>query len=174
VDTKERQKGDRQVGSTLYIHFSDADCVCEEGYTNTPPGSPWRCVVPMQATLQLEISLEVLFPLVPELARELANELLLLQSQVRIVGANAVDPDLDQTDVHADFVPLHQVFDNSTAVLLASRLWTQQVMLDKLLFGPSYKVVRVQYPGENSYCGNCLGCSMLCFYDYLGIRTRIL
>ncbi|CAK9875942.1 unnamed protein product [Sphagnum jensenii] len=145
---------DRQVGSTLYIHFSDADCVCEEGYTNTPPGSPWRCVVPMQATLQLEISLEVLFPLVSELARELANELLLLQSQVRIVGANAVDPDLDQTDVNADFVPLHQVFDNSTAVLLASRLWTQQVMLDKLLFGPSYKVVRVQYPGLPPFPGS--------------------
>ncbi|KAH8961045.1 hypothetical protein BDL97_05G030200 [Sphagnum fallax] len=108
----------------------------------------------MQATLQLEISLEVLFPLVSELARELANELLLLQSQVRIVGANAVDPDLDQTDVNADFVPLHQVFDNSTAVLLASRLWTQQVMLDKLLFGPSYKVVRVQYPGLPLFPGS--------------------
>ncbi|KAH9561692.1 hypothetical protein CY35_05G036500 [Sphagnum magellanicum] len=108
----------------------------------------------MQATLQLEISLEVLFPLVPELARELANGLLLLQSQVRIVGANAVDPDLDQTDVNADFVPLHQVFDNSTAVLLASRLWTQQVILDKLLFGPSYKVVRVQYPGLPPFPGS--------------------
>lgn len=100
----------------------------------------------MTAQLQLGISLETLFPLVAELAKELANGLFLQTSQVRIVGANAEDQDQGKTDVSAQFVPLDTAFDNTTADLLATRIWTHQVTLNETLFG-NYSVIFVQYPG---------------------------
>lgn len=127
--------------------FCLTDCTpCGDGYTSSPVGAPCGCVVPMTAQLQLGISLETLFPLVAELAKELANGLFLQTSQVRIVGANAEDQDQGKTDVSAQFVPLDTAFDNTTADLLATRIWTHQVTLNETLFG-NYSVIFVQYPG---------------------------
>ena len=127
--------------------FCLTDCTpCGDGYTSSPVGAPCGCVVPMTAQLQLGISLETLFPLVAELAKELANGLFLQTSQVRIVGANAEDQDQGRTDVSAQFVPLDTAFDNTTADLLATRIWTHQVTLNETLFG-NYSVIFVQYPG---------------------------
>jgi len=100
----------------------------------------------MHAQLRLGIKLERLFPLVSELAKELSGGLFLQTSQVRIVGANAVEASQDDTDVSADLVPLDTKFDNTTAHLLASRLWSGQVPLNETLFG-TYYVIFVTYPG---------------------------
>lgn len=91
--------------------------------------------------------MEQLFPLVSELATELADGLFLQTSQIRIVGANAVEPNQDETDVTVDFVPLDSEFGNTTAQLLASRLWSGQVPLDETIFG-NYLVIFVRYPGN--------------------------
>ncbi|XP_024384793.1 receptor-like serine/threonine-protein kinase ALE2 isoform X2 [Physcomitrium patens] len=118
-----------------------------DGYTYTPRGSPsCSCVIPMHAQFRLGIKLEQLFPLVSELATELADGLFLQTSQIRIVGANAVEPNQDETDVTVDFVPLDSEFGNTTAQLLASRLWSGQVPLDETIFG-NYLVIFVRYPG---------------------------
>lgn len=100
--------------------------------------------------------MEKLFPLVSELAKELASGLFLQTSQVRIVGANAVEANQDKTDVSADFVPLDTKFDNTTAHLLASRLWSGQVPLNETLFG-TYVVIFVTYPGNQTYCSLARG-----------------
>ena len=83
-----------------------------------------------------------------ELASELADGLFLQTSQVRIVGANAVESNQDLTDVSADFVPLSSKFDDTTSHLLASRLWSDQVPFNKAFFG-SVSVLSVIYPGTN-------------------------
>ncbi|KAG0626060.1 hypothetical protein M758_2G099800 [Ceratodon purpureus] len=134
--------------SSMNFTYPD-DCrqVCPDGYTYSPPGAPsCTCVIPMHAQFRLGIKLEKLFPLVSELAKELANGVFLETSQVRIVGANAVEADQGKTDVSVDFVPLDTRFDNTTAHLLASRLWSGEVSLNETLFG-TYFVVFVTYPG---------------------------
>jgi hypothetical protein len=131
---------------------TSTDCrqKCPDGYTYTPPGAPTcGCVIPIHAQLRLGINLEKLFPLVFELSRELAEGLFLQSSQVRIVGANAVDQSQDKTDVSADFVPLNTAFDNTTVNLLASRFWSGQIPLNTTLFGV-YSVIFVKYPGSYS------------------------
>lgn len=124
------------------------DCKeCEDGYTSAPAGAPCGCVVPMTARFQLAISLEKLFPLVAELAKELAESLFLQPSQVRIMGANAVEQFQDNTDVTAQFVPLAMSFDNTFAGLLASQIWEHRLKLNETLFG-RYLVILVRYPGN--------------------------
>ncbi|XP_024387701.1 receptor-like serine/threonine-protein kinase ALE2 isoform X2 [Physcomitrium patens] len=126
-----------------------ADCrqACPDGYTYTLPGAPsCSCVIPMRAQFQLGIKLEKLFPLVAELAKELASGLFLQTSQVRILGANSVEPDQDKTIVSAEFVPLDTKFDNTTAHLLATRLWGGEVPLNETPFG-IYSVIYITYPG---------------------------
>jgi hypothetical protein len=126
--------------------ITDCRPTCPDGYTYTPPGAAsCGCVIAMHAQLRLGIKLESLFPLVSELAKELAEGLFLQISQVRIVGANAADQSQDKTDVNADIVPL-DTFDNTTAQLLSSRLWSGQVQLNTTLFG-AYSVKYVKYPG---------------------------
>jgi hypothetical protein len=119
---------------------------CGDGYTNSVPGSPCGCVIPIEVELQLGIDLDTLFPLVSELLKELAFGLFLQPSQVRIVGAKAADQNQEETDVYADFVPLDMAFDNTTVDLLSSRFWNHQVMLNDSLFG-SYSVISVTWPG---------------------------
>lgn len=126
--------------------MTDCRPTCPDGYTYTPPGAAsCGCVIPMHAQLRLGIKLERLFPLVSELAKELAEGLFLQISQVRIVGANSADQSQDKTDVNTDFVPL-DTFDNTTAQLLSSRLWSGQVQLNTTLFGVC-SVEYVKYPG---------------------------
>ncbi|XP_020528859.1 uncharacterized protein LOC18443583 isoform X4 [Amborella trichopoda] len=125
------------------------DCTgltCTEPYTNTPPGSPCGCVFPMQVGLRLGVALYAFFPLVSELAQEVAAGILMKQSQVRIMGANADTEQQEKTIVLIDLVPLGQKFDNTTAFLTFEKFWHKQVVINVALFG-DYDVLYVRYPG---------------------------
>ncbi|KAJ6957679.1 hypothetical protein NC653_039598 [Populus alba x Populus x berolinensis] len=125
------------------------DCsttVCTEPYTNTPPGSPCRCVLPMQVGLGVSVALYTFFPLVSELAQEIAAGVFMKQSQVRIIGANAPSQQLEKTIVLIDLVPLGERFDNSTAFLTYQRFWKKQVVINPSFFG-DYEVLYVRYLG---------------------------
>ncbi|XVE54082.1 hypothetical protein DITRI_Ditri03aG0053300 [Diplodiscus trichospermus] len=125
------------------------DCsttICTEPYTNTPPGSPCDCVLPMQVGLSLSVALYTFFPLVSELAEEIATGVFMKQSQVRIIGANAASEQPEKTIVLVDLVPLGQKFDNTTAFLTYQRFWHKQVAIKSSLFG-DYEVLYVRYLG---------------------------
>ncbi|XP_065849372.1 uncharacterized protein [Euphorbia lathyris] len=125
------------------------DCsatVCMDPYTNTPPGSPCSCVLPMQVGLQLSVALYTFFPLVSELAQEIAAGVFMKQSQVRIMGANAASQQPEKTIVLIDLVPLGKKFDNTTASLTSQRFWLKQVVIKSSYFG-GYDVLYVRYPG---------------------------
>ncbi|WCJ42685.1 Protein kinase superfamily protein [Euphorbia peplus] len=125
------------------------DCsstVCMDPYTNTPPGSPCSCVLPMQVGLQLNVALYTFFPLVSELAQEIAAGVFMKQSQVRIMGANAASQQPEKTIVLIDLVPLGNRFDNTTASLTSQRFWLKQVVIKASYFG-DYEVLYVRYPG---------------------------
>ncbi|KAJ9538554.1 hypothetical protein OSB04_031287 [Centaurea solstitialis] len=125
------------------------DCLsktCMEPLTNTPPGTPCNCVLPMQLELVLGISVYTFFPLVSELAFEIASGVFMRSSQVRIMGANEDPQDPVKTDVMIDLVPLGEKFDNVTALVTAQRLWLKQVPIKSSLFG-DYEVLFVKYPG---------------------------
>ncbi|XP_058001966.1 receptor-like serine/threonine-protein kinase ALE2 isoform X2 [Hevea brasiliensis] len=125
------------------------DCsatICVEPYTNTPPGSPCGCVLPMQVGLQLGVALYTFFPLVSELAQEISAGVFMRQSQVRIMGANAASQQPEKTIVLIDLVPLGKRFDNTTAFLTYQRFWHKQVVIKVSFFG-DYEVLYVRYPG---------------------------
>lgn len=112
----------------------------------------------MTARLKLKIGFEKLLTLVNALAKELSDSLLLHQSQVHIVGANAVEQFQDNTDVTVQIVPLADAFDNTTASFLASQIWEHGVKLNESLFG-LYKVISVHYPGNS--CKTSGGCVLM-------------
>ncbi|XP_017983374.1 PREDICTED: receptor-like serine/threonine-protein kinase ALE2 isoform X7 [Theobroma cacao] len=125
------------------------DCsttICTEPYTNTPPGSPCGCVLPMQVGLRLSVALYTFFPLVSELATEIAAGVFMRQSQVRIIGANAASEQPEKTVVLIDLVPLGEKFDNTTAFLTYQRFWHKQVAIKTSFFG-DYEVLYVHYLG---------------------------
>nr|XP_043623347.1 receptor-like serine/threonine-protein kinase ALE2 isoform X2 [Erigeron canadensis] len=125
------------------------DCLsmtCVEPLTTTPPGTPCKCVLPMQVELGLGVSLYTFFPLVSELATEMATGLFMRSSQVRIMGANEDNQDSEKTIVIIDLVPLGEKFDNYTAYITAQKLWQKQVPIKSSLFG-DYEVLYVKYPG---------------------------
>ncbi|KAI3790062.1 hypothetical protein L2E82_02875 [Cichorium intybus] len=125
------------------------DCssiTCVEPLTNTPPGTPCKCVMPMQVELRLTVTLYTFFPLVSELAFEMASGLFMESSQVRIMGANEDNQDQEKTIVIINLVPLGEKFDNFTAYVAAQRLWLKQVPIKSSLFG-DYEVLFVRYPG---------------------------
>ncbi|KAJ1439860.1 Serine-threonine/tyrosine-protein kinase, catalytic domain [Sesbania bispinosa] len=125
------------------------DClstVCSEPYTNSPPGSPCRCVWPMKVGLRLSVSLYTFFPLVSELASEIATGVFMRQSQVRIMGANAASQQPDKTIALIDLVPLGEEFDKTTAFSTSERFWHKQVVIKASYFG-DYDVLYVNYPG---------------------------
>ncbi|XP_061995266.1 receptor-like serine/threonine-protein kinase ALE2 isoform X2 [Rosa rugosa] len=127
----------------------NADCLvgtCSDPYTNTPPGSPCICVLPMQVGLRLSVPLYTFFPLVSELAQEIAVGVFLQQSQVRIIGANAASQNPEKTVVLIDLVPLGEKFDSTTAFLTDQRFWHRQVVIKASYFG-DYEVLYVRYPG---------------------------
>ncbi|RWR78094.1 receptor-like serine/threonine-protein kinase ALE2 [Cinnamomum micranthum f. kanehirae] len=119
---------------------------CMEPYTNTPPGSPCYCVLPIQVGLSLSVALFTFFPLVSELAQEIATGVFMEQSQVRIMGADAANQDPDKTIVLIDLVPLGEKFDNTTAFLTYEKFWHKQVVIKPSFFG-DYEVLYVKYPG---------------------------
>ncbi|PRQ46846.1 putative protein kinase RLK-Pelle-Extensin family [Rosa chinensis] len=127
----------------------NADCLvgtCSDPYTNTPPGSPCICVLPMQVGLRLSVPLYTFFPLVSELAQEIAVGVFMQQSQVRIIGANAASQNPEKTVVLIDLVPLGEKFDSTTAFLTDQRFWHRQVVIKASYFG-DYEVLYVRYPG---------------------------
>lgn len=123
-----------------------ASTVCYEPLTNTPPGSPCGCVIPMQVELRLSIELLTFFPLVSELAMEISTGVFMKEIQIRIIGANAATQQPDKTIVLVDLVPLGETFDNTTAFLTYQRFWQKQVVINTSFFG-DYEVLYVRYPG---------------------------
>ncbi|XP_057498336.1 receptor-like serine/threonine-protein kinase ALE2 isoform X3 [Actinidia eriantha] len=125
------------------------DCsslTCVDPLTNTPPGSPCDCVLPMQVGLRLTVALYTFFPLVSKLAEEIAVGVFMKLSQVRIMGANAASQDPEKTIVLINLVPLGEEFDITTAYLIFQRFWYKQVAIKTSLFG-NYEVLYVRYPG---------------------------
>ncbi|XP_052182398.1 receptor-like serine/threonine-protein kinase ALE2 [Diospyros lotus] len=125
------------------------DCTsltCVEPLTNTPPGSPCGCVLPMQVGLRLSVALYTFFPSVSEFAEEIAVGVFMKQNQVRIMGANAASQDPQKTIVLIDLVPLGEKIDDTTAYLTFQRFWYKQVAVRTSLFG-DYEVLYVHYPG---------------------------
>lgn len=125
------------------------DCTtitCAEPLTYTPSGIPCGCVWPMQVRLQLNIALYTFFPLVSRLAAEIASSLSLNQSQVRIMGANAANQQLDKTIVLVNLVPLDGKFKHADAFSLYEKFWHKKVYVNPSSFG-AYNVLDVHYPG---------------------------
>lgn len=124
--------------------------MCGVGFISVSSSSGCECVMPIVVGLELEVTLDALFPLLIELAKELADGTFLQQSQVRIAGANPVSSDPDKVAVVADLIPLGVAFDITTAELVAERFWTRQVIVNETLFG-NYTVQYVNYPGLNLF-----------------------
>ncbi|XP_059303099.1 receptor-like serine/threonine-protein kinase ALE2 [Lycium ferocissimum] len=125
------------------------DCsslTCTEPLTYTPPGSPCGCVWPMQVAVRLNVTLYTFFPLVSELAREIAAGVSLNRSQVRIMGANAANQQLEKTIVHINLVPTDGKFDYTTAFTIYQKFWKRAVFIKSTDFG-AYEMVYVHYPG---------------------------
>lgn len=132
---------------TFILRFLDClSTICSEPYTNSPPGTPCKCVWPMKVGLRLSVPLYTFFPLVSELASEIATGVFMRQSQVRIMGANAASQQPDKTDALIDLVPLGEEFDNTTAFLTSERFWHKQVVIKASYFG-DYEVLYVSYRG---------------------------
>ncbi|KAJ8751086.1 hypothetical protein K2173_016267 [Erythroxylum novogranatense] len=125
------------------------DCsttVCVDPYTNTPPGSPCGCVLPIQVGLRLSVALYTFFPLVSKLSHEIATGVFMKRSQVHIMAANATSQQPEKTIVHIDLVPAGERFDDTTAFLIFRRFWKKLVVIKTSLFG-DYEVLYVNYPG---------------------------
>jgi hypothetical protein len=126
-----------------------ADCLsvtCSEPLTYTPPGSPCGCVWPLQVKLRIGISIYKCFPLVSKLADEIAASAMLNYTQVRIMGADAANQQLDKTNIIINLVPKGVKFDNTAAFLLYKKFWHREILIDDSLFG-AYEVLYVHYPG---------------------------
>ncbi|CAA2974664.1 receptor-like serine threonine- kinase ALE2 [Olea europaea subsp. europaea] len=119
---------------------------CTEPLTYAPPGAPCGCVWPIEVRLRFSISLYTFFPLVPNLTKEIANSILLDQSQVRIMGADAANHQLEKSTVLINLVPLDTKFSSSTAYQIFTKFWKREVSIRSSVFG-IYEVVYVRYPG---------------------------
>ncbi|XP_061370310.1 receptor-like serine/threonine-protein kinase ALE2 [Gastrolobium bilobum] len=125
------------------------DClsvICSEPLTYTPPGSPCGCVWPLQVKLCISIAIYKFFPLVSKLAEEIAASVWLNHSQVRIVGADAANQQLEKTTVLINLVPIGVKFEDTTAFLIYKKFWQREILIDASLFG-AYEVLYVHYPG---------------------------
>ena len=146
------------------------DCLsttCSEPYTNSPPGAPCICVLPMKVGLRLSVSLYTFFPLVSELASEIATGVFMSQSQVRIMGAEAASQDPDKTDALIFLVPLGEEFDNTSAFLTSERFWHKQVVIKASYFG-NYEVLYVSYPGIYKFSIPCILFMTLLVRNFMG------
>ncbi|RVX16857.1 Receptor-like serine/threonine-protein kinase ALE2 [Vitis vinifera] len=123
-----------------------ASLTCTEPLTYTPPGSPCGCVWPIQVKLRLSVALYTFFPLVSELADEIAAGVSLNHSQVRIMGANAANQQLDKTIILIDLVPLGEKFNHTTAFSIYEKFWLKKVFIKTSLYG-GYEALYVRYPG---------------------------
>ncbi|XP_058750324.1 receptor-like serine/threonine-protein kinase ALE2 [Vicia villosa] len=125
------------------------DCLsvtCSEPLTYTPPGSPCGCVWPLQVKIRVSIATYKCFPLVSKLAYEIAASAMLNHTQVRIVGADAANQQLEKTDIIINMVPKGVKFDDTVALLIYKKFWHKEILIDGSLFG-AYEVLYVHYPG---------------------------
>ena len=128
------------------LHVDCLSMTCSEPLTYTPPGSPCGCVWPLQVKLHINIAIYKFFPLVSELAKEIATSVLLNHTQVRIVGADAANQQLEKTTVLLDLVPKGVKFDDTTAFLIYKKFWYREILIDASVFG-AYEVLYVHSPG---------------------------
>ncbi|KAH6793218.1 Protein kinase superfamily protein [Perilla frutescens var. hirtella] len=119
---------------------------CTEPLTYTPPGTTCACVWPIQVRLQFSISLYTFFPMVSELAEEIAVSIPLNRSQVRIMGADAADQQLEKTTVLINLVPLAEPFKAAAAFAIYKKFWNKELPINASTFG-IYEVLYVHYPG---------------------------
>ncbi|PIN09327.1 Non-specific serine/threonine protein kinase [Handroanthus impetiginosus] len=119
---------------------------CTDPLTYTPPGAPCGCVWPIQVQLRFSISLYTFFPLVSDLAEEIAASIPLDRSQVRIMGADAADQQLDKTTVLINLVPLDEKFKSAIAFSIYTKFWKRELSIKTSVFGV-YEVLYVRYPG---------------------------
>ncbi|KAL1538186.1 receptor-like serine/threonine-protein kinase ALE2 isoform X2 [Salvia divinorum] len=119
---------------------------CTEPLTFTPPGATCACVWPIQVRLRFSISLYAFFPMVSELGEQIAEAVALNQSQVRIMGADAAEPELEKTTVLINLVPLSEAFTSATAFSIYKKFWSKEVSINTSTFG-AYDVLYVHYPG---------------------------
>uniref|UniRef100_A0A161WWY1 Protein kinase domain-containing protein n=1 Tax=Daucus carota subsp. sativus TaxID=79200 RepID=A0A161WWY1_DAUCS len=119
---------------------------CREPFTNNPSGSPCGCVLAMQVGLRLDLPLYAFFPLVSDLAADISRGIVMKQSQVRIMGANADSQNQEKTVVLLDLVPFGAKFDNSTAYLIYKKFYQKEVAIEPLYFG-NYEILYMRYPG---------------------------
>nr|CAB3478088.1 unnamed protein product [Digitaria exilis] len=132
----------------LLSGFVDCTASCEDPLTNSPPGTTCLCVLPIKVELQFAIALYTFFTLVAELAQDIASGVLMNQSQVRVMGANAAPNDPEKTIVFIDLVPLGPKFDNAIALSVFERFWQKKVIINRMHFG-KYDVLDVQYVGPD-------------------------
>ncbi|KAI4355510.1 hypothetical protein L6164_004274 [Bauhinia variegata] len=125
------------------------DCMpltCSEPLTYTAPGSPCGCVWPLEIKLRLNIGIYKFFPLVPDLAKEIAASVVLDRNQVRIVGADAANQELEKTTVLINLIPKGVKFDDTTASSIYRKFWHKEIIINASLFS-TYEVLFVRYPG---------------------------
>ncbi|KAL6585150.1 hypothetical protein OROMI_004439 [Orobanche minor] len=123
-----------------------ASLTCTEPLTYSSRGAPCSCVWPIKVKLCFRVSLYSFFPLVSELAKEIAAAVPLNRSQVRIIGADTADQQLEKTNVLINLVPSDKAFDNATAFSISSKFWKREFSINNSVFGV-YEVVEVLYPG---------------------------
>lgn len=134
---------------SLHVILQFVDCEslsCREPFTNNPSGSPCGCVLAMQVGLRLDLPLYAFFPLVSDLAADISRGIVMKQSQVRIMGANADSQNQEKTVVLLDLVPFGAKFDNSTAYLIYKKFYQKEVAIEPLYFG-NYEILYMRYPG---------------------------
>ncbi|KAL1551662.1 receptor-like serine/threonine-protein kinase ALE2 isoform X2 [Salvia divinorum] len=119
---------------------------CTEPLTFTPPGTTCACVWPIQVRLQFSISLYAFFPMVSELSQQIAEAVPLNQTQIRIVGADAADKELEKTTVLINLVPLTEAFTSAAAFSIYKKFWSKELSINTSTFGV-YDVLYVHYPG---------------------------
>lgn len=84
--------------------------------------------------------------MVSELAEQIAKAVPLNRSQVRIMGADAADQDLEKTTVLISLVPLAEPFTSATAFSIYRKFWSKELSINTSTFGV-YDVLYVHYPG---------------------------
>lgn len=85
--------------------------------------------------------------MVSELAEEIAETVPLNRSQVRIMGADAADQELEKTTVLINLVPLAEPFDSAAAFSIYKKFWNKELDINTSTFGV-YEVLYVHYPGR--------------------------
>ncbi|KAK6124738.1 hypothetical protein DH2020_041521 [Rehmannia glutinosa] len=68
------------------------------------------------------------------------------RSQVRIMGADAADQQLEKSTVLINLVPLDETFKAATAFSIYNKFWKRELNIKTSIFGV-YEVIYVRYPG---------------------------